>query len=299
VSEILAGGREEVTAAVGDAPLVRVIGGRGFGFLSTVVPDADALGDRAFRLSVERTYIRIGEVLRSRRLFPLRFWNYIPGIHRCVGGELRRYEVFNAGRFLGYTSWYGTGEFGRHLSAASAVGHRGRDLVVHALAAKAPGVPVENPRQIPAHRYSRRYGPLPPCFTRATLVERSLPGRDAPRWAIVAGTASIVGEESRHAEQIEQQLGETFMNLASISDAVVGGLDPGPLGARIDSDETIQALARYRELRVYLVRESDASSVEPRFRKAFPNLARLELATADLCRPELLIEAEGILHADL
>jgi hypothetical protein len=40
VSEILAGGREEVTAAVGDAPLVRVIGGRGFGFLSTVVPDA-------------------------------------------------------------------------------------------------------------------------------------------------------------------------------------------------------------------------------------------------------------------
>ena len=32
-------------------------------------------------------------------------------------------------------------------------------------------MPVENPRQIPAFRYSKRYGPIPPCFARATRIK--------------------------------------------------------------------------------------------------------------------------------
>ena len=43
-----------------------------------------------------------------------------------------------------------------------------RDRSGHQTQNSAPGVAIENPRQTPSYHYSRRYGPRPPCFARAT-----------------------------------------------------------------------------------------------------------------------------------
>jgi hypothetical protein len=43
------------------------------------------------------------------------------------------------------------------------------------------------------------------------------------------------------------------------------------------------------------VNEADTAIVASAIARSFSNLARFDLAAADLCRPELLVEAEGIL----
>ena len=261
-----------------------------FGFFRATVPEAKGLPEREFRLCVERTYLVLRELLRQRGRVPLRFWNYVPGIRARVAGGLSRYELFNLGRYLAYTAWYGSAGFGERLAAASAVDHRGDDLVVHVFAGRQSGEPIENPRQTPAYLYSRRYGPLPPCFSRASVV-RATDG-SAP-WAIVAGTSSIVGEESRHAGDCAAQLEETLSNLAHLSAAFAAA--PLCAGDHFDAAGRARALARFRHLRAYVVREADESRVLADLRRGFPGVDEIEVFAADLCRPELLVEVEGVL----
>jgi chorismate lyase/3-hydroxybenzoate synthase len=260
-------------------------------FVRASLPRAATLEDLAFRNGVARCYATAADILGSRDLQPVRIWNYVPTIRRPSEDGFSRYEVFNAGRQQGYRECYGEdASLGRVTS--SAVGHRGADLVVHVLAGRERAAPVENPRQRPAYRYSARYGPEPPCFCRASRVAGSLGSFGAPALGLVAGTASILGEDSVHAGDLSAQLEETFRNLAAICGEVAGV----PLGENPDASGRAAALARYGELRVYLVRETDAEPAAAAVRAAFPGLERFDLVAADLCRPELLVEVEGVLH---
>ncbi len=204
---------------------------------------------------------------------------YIPEIHKPCGDALDRYMCFNAGRFAACSDWLGGPDtFDRLLATGSGVGHSGSDLVIHALAASVPGIAVENPRQIPAYKYSRRFGPRPPCFARATLMREA----GQPDRVLVGGTASIRGEESIHVGDLRKQTLETFENLASLIQSACGKDDANPAG-----------LEAFRELRVYHFRETDREAVEKLVTPAFP-AARVEYRRADLCRPELAVEIEGV-----
>ena len=217
---------------------------------------------------------------------PVRFWNHIPSIHEAMdetGDELGasaerdRYMVFNAGRFKAFCDWFGgSDQFGGRVATASGVGHTERELVIHCLAARARGKAVENPRQIPAFRYSKRYGPLPPCFARATIVRDLLPGGPA---VLVGGTASICGERSVHRNQLAGQFRETLDNLASLITAAGAKRDP---------------LAAFTDLRIYFPRKRDARAIEKYARAAFTSAGRIQITPADLCRSELLVEIEGV-----
>jgi chorismate lyase/3-hydroxybenzoate synthase len=100
---------------------------------------------------------------------------------------------------------------------------------------------------------------------------------------MVGGTASIRGEDSMHETDLGAQMDETLANLASVVGAAWSGLAEGRA-----------ALGRYRQLRAYHRREADRREVEARMQSAFPNLERLELLSAELCRAELLVEVEGL-----
>ncbi len=293
VREVLGSEAKEQPAVLRESLVVRLEQSRDASFLRATFVRAADLDDPSFLAAVEGVYTTIGEILRARGELPLRFWNYIPEIRRRAPGGCSRYEVFNEGRFAGYRA----NTLGDVLAPASGVGHRGADLVVHVLASTLAGKPLENPRQTPAYRYSRRYGPVPPCFSRASLLERPLPPCDGARAAIVSGTASVTGEDSRHPGDLEAQLHETLLNLASLSAALAGEC-PSPRGYELDR-EARRALGRYRELRAYVVRDEDAERVAVQLRRAFPDLRRLELASADLCRSELLVEVEGLLSAEV
>ncbi|MCX5691417.1 MAG: hypothetical protein NTV94_16775, partial [Planctomycetota bacterium] len=144
---------------------------------------------------------------------PVRAWNFIPGICTPMEQQLDRYRVFNIARHRVFSNWFGQGAVAHgRIPTASCVGHHGTTLAIHLLGARKRGITVENPRQISAFAYSRKFGPKPPCFARARLID--LHGR---RLLIIGGTASVRGEDSVYTDSLEGQILETSLNLASVA----------------------------------------------------------------------------------
>jgi hypothetical protein len=261
--------------------------------LTTVrVDDALSMDGAALETQVAEAYGAIAATLRqSAARRAVRLWNFIPGITAPAGDGRDRYMAFNAGRYRAFAEWYGGPHaFDRHVATASGVGHDGADLVIHCLSAREGGIAVANPRQTAPHRYSERYGPLPPCFARATVLERH--GR-----VLVGGTASIQGEESVHTASLKLQLDETLTNLASVL-AAAHAKSQGTNGNGMVGGDPTRWLGLYRELRVYYPRPEDARVIEQAVRTAFAPACRVEMSRADLCRAELLVEIEGVARLD-
>jgi enamine deaminase RidA (YjgF/YER057c/UK114 family) len=119
---------------------------------------------------------------------------------------------------------------------------------------------------------------MPPCFSRATIA--TVAGR---RLLLIGGTASIVGEDSQHRSDVEAQLAETLTNLEALIAAAHGDAEPSgsPLTQLID-------------LRAYIARAEDAPRIRAVLAERCPCAARIDLAIARVCRPELLVEIEGV-----
>jgi hypothetical protein len=93
---------------------------------------------------------------------------------------------------------------------------------------------------------------------------------------------------------LPEQLNEVYANLASISSAAAGEHGEVADGFSPAAKSVARALSRYSEIRAYVVREGDIPDVIAGFEEMFPDLNRLEVVSASLCRSDLLIEAEGI-----
>jgi enamine deaminase RidA (YjgF/YER057c/UK114 family) len=141
-----------------------------------------------------------------------------------------------------------------------------------------PGSHVENPRQTPSWRYSTRYGPLPPSFSRATLIRF-----DERPHLLIGGTASVVGEDSRHPGDVDAQLNETLQNIASVVSAAAG-----------HDIEPDAALTHLVDVRVYVTKAGLAERVMRTISPRFPRTRTIDVVVAQICRPELLVEIEGL-----
>jgi chorismate lyase / 3-hydroxybenzoate synthase len=268
--------------------------GNGLSLLAAKAPQAGELDGQAFADQTFAVYEQVLEQLREEGLHPWRFWNYIPDVHRSAQRFRRRYEAFNAGRHEAFRRAYGEA-MEWPLAPASAVGNRDhREFRVYALASDCPGMATENPRQIPAYRYSREHGEFPPCFSRGLLLPPSAPVLGGS--FLISGTASIVGETSRHHGDLARQIDEMLGNLAALAHQVVRRQENAPLASERGIARS-RALERCEEVRLYVVRPDDVPAAVGRVRAALPQVQRTELIRADLCRPELLVEIEGILSA--
>lgn len=243
--------------------------------VSVFIPDADTLDDRSFGTAAEMAYGLLHDTLSHvDNKWPVRFWNFIPSILKPASDELNRYMWFNLGRHSGLRVWLEPNihsEFGRSLPTATGVGHRGSDLAVHVLAMPTRGISIENPRQRPAYEYSERFGPRPPSFSRSTIV-----GSVDRRVLLIGGTASVLGEDSLHADSFDLQLDETLENLRALIHAAGG-----------------QALSCITSARIYCVRSGDLESARSRLAQQLGRECEIEMVPADLCRPELLVEIEA------
>jgi len=204
----------------------------------------------------------------------LRVWNYLGRIN-CGNGDDERYKLFCVGRAAGLRSPIGGQSPEERYPAATCIGRRDDDptLQVYWLAGRAPGLPLENPRQTSAYRYPREYGPAAPSFSRAMLA--------SDRLVMISGTASIVGHASRHRGDVRAQLDETFANIANVIHRAAGaapGLPPR-LGA--------QSL-----LKIYLRDETMLADVEAFIRERLPAKTQSVILHADICRAELLVEVD-------
>jgi len=266
--------------ASGGSACVELACGDGLAMVTAVVQHATRLSAEEFRAGVSQVFASVLDGLSECGFpHPVRMWNFVPGIHERMGDGLDRYRVFNLGRFDAFSRSFGginLETFAHRLPAASAVGHQGEHLVVCALGLLTPGVPVDNPRQIPSFGYSQVYAPKPPCFARATVAR--LP---AGTRLLVSGTASIRGEESIHQGSLHAQLEETFKNLDRLVRNVGG--------------EVRFELSGIETARVYFPRASDCRPLRSGVLARFPASASVEFFPAVVCRAELLVEIEATL----
>ncbi|WP_460831204.1 chorismate transformation enzyme, FkbO/Hyg5 family [Lysobacter humi (ex Lee et al. 2017)] len=212
-------------------------------------------------------------VRRTRELgYPhlLRVWNYLDDITLGEGDD-ERYKRFCVGRARGL----GPDFAARTLPAATAIGRvQGTGtLQVYWLAAREPGLPLENPRQVSAYRYPRQYGPQPPSFARAMLAPGDVP-------LLLSGTAAICGHESRHAGDVLAQLDETLANI----DALVG------VARRHRAFAASLGVAS--PLKAYVRDADELATVDEALAARLPLVPRLVLQ-ARVCRRELRLEIDG------
>jgi chorismate lyase/3-hydroxybenzoate synthase len=234
------------------------------------VADSGSIAARA-----EEAYRTLIPFVR-RAGFPsiVRMWNQVPRILENEDG-LERYQAFCAGRATGFEA-YGFKLEG-DLPAASAVGSDGEGFVVTVLASRGKVEYFENPRQVSAFHYPRRYGPRSPSFARASRVEL---GGEA--LILVSGTASIVGHASLHADDVRAQIDETVENLRLVYGAA--------------SRRELRCLSDVRGAlyRIYVKCPADLEPIRERFAPRIASDASCLWLRGDICRDELLVEVEMI-----
>lgn len=149
-----------------------------------------------------------------------------------------------------------------------------------ALCGAEPALTLENPRQTPAWRYPREYGPVAPGFSRGAVIGQ---GRHAV--LLASGTASILGHVSQHPGEVDAQLEESLRNLEAL-------LAEGQ--ARTDSQFSLR---RCSALRAYVRRAEHGAGLLSRLQARLGPDTPIRVLHGDICRRELEVELEGVFVA--
>lgn len=200
-----------------------------------------------------------------------RMWTYIPKINEGEG-DSENYRRFCIGRSQAYEKQYHE-QSESVMASGTCVGCHGDKLFVIAIAGEAAPQHFENPRQVPAYRYPRRYGPRSPSFARGTAVDLG-----NIHYRFISGTASVLGHESIGVGDLQKQLSVTCQNL----DAMVASTAPkrAPL-------ETLS------QGKVYLRDPSYFPEAQAFLRERFPDWEpTLVYLHSDICRKDLMLEIE-------
>ncbi len=229
----------------------------------------------ALREATQRAYHALFDVLEitaHRQL--VRVWNYLPQINRHVDGE-ERYRHFNSARRAAFAR-AGRGA-NAAAPAATAVGSAcGGPLSIFFLAAAAPAIMIENPRQVSAYHYPPQYGRDSPLFSRACLM------RDArAAHLFVSGTASIVGHRTVHPGDVTAQAREALMNVSTLIEEANR--------LRAPDEPPIDAV----RLKVYVRHAGDLSAVRAEIARQSTGIESAVYLHADICRDDLLVEIEA------
>lgn len=245
-----------------------------FGALS--IPNTnDALDERT--REAYQSIFQNSERLGYPNLF--RMWNYLPGINESDDHGLERYQSFCRGRaraFFRDRTFQET-----FLPAGTGVGSRSGGLNIAFMASQEKiQVNLENPVQMPAYHYPRQYGPRSPSFARGTWVSR---GPKAGEF-YVSGTASIIGHETLHQDDITRQCETTLQNIERLISA------ENLSRYKLNRDFNLKMLDN---LRIYIRRPEDFDAVKRICQAHFSPKASTAYLGADICRSDLLVEIEG------
>jgi enamine deaminase RidA (YjgF/YER057c/UK114 family) len=222
----------------------------------------------------------------------VRTWFYLGSI-TDLEGDVQRYQELNRARAdcyrdVPFCCALLKGNAPRGVCPASTgIGTTGDGLVVScvALETKRPDaflLPLENPQQTPAYAYHPKYSSQSPKFTRALAL---ITGEHMTTW--VSGTASIVNSESQHPDDIIKQTEQAVDNIERLISPENFHLH------RMEGGATLKDLAK---IRVYVKRPEDYHKCRTVCEKRFGNVPAV-YAFADICRPELLVEIEGMVFS--
>ena len=237
-----------------------------------------------------RVFGELGRIMEAEG-FPVdaivRQWNYIEGI-TCSDSNGQRYQEFNEAR----SRFYSRAAWREGYPAATGIGTGAGGIMVE-VNALMPGdgilnVPLDNALQVAAHSYSQRVLACAPSgresgstpkFERARLI-----GRPGSATVYISGTAAIRGESSCAESDATEQTRVTMGNIEHLC-------SPGNINAR---GPAITGTAwEFALLRVYIKNPEDMDKVKSYLDSHYAHIPACYLL-ADVCRPELLVEIEGI-----
>jgi enamine deaminase RidA (YjgF/YER057c/UK114 family) len=221
----------------------------------------------------------------------IRQWNYIEQITETLdehNSPSQHYQIFNDVR----SKYYQLSDFKNGFPAATGIGMDFGGIIIDAIAARFEDensiVAIKSPVQFDAYTYSKDvlaennamsdFCRTTPKFERAKILTPS-----GKKWILISGTAAISGQASDNQFSAEHQTEMTIQNilrLISVENIAKHG---------ISSNEK----ASIQSLRVYVKYRKDISNVKAVCIKHFAELPIIYVV-ADICRPELLVEIEGV-----
>jgi hypothetical protein len=217
----------------------------------------------------------------------IRQWNYIESIAWLdnIPDSEQNYQVFNDVR----THYYNKGVFKFGYPAATGIGMNSGGVIIDFIALSESDqvkiMPIVNPGQIDAHKYSKLVlegtsaQKCTPKFERAKLItigERN--------YIYVSGTASILGELTMHKGDVEKQTITTIDNINHLFSEE----SQKSLGLNFDFSKI-----RFSHLRVYVKHQEDIPGVK-RICESMLNCNSTLYLESDVCREDLLVEIEGV-----
>ncbi len=206
----------------------------------------------------------------------LRLWNYLPRIN-ADGGGLERYRQFDIGPQQAFIDAGRDAFEGAPAACAlGTVGDAAGGLSLCFLAGRVAPRPVDNPRHVPAYRYTSRYEPRAPRFSRAALADTG-GGRVA---LLVSGTSSIVGEHTVHLGDVVAQTHETLRNLRAVIDSAHRACNASLTLADLQPT-------------VYLRHAADHAKVLDLLAQAVPAWQASPCVQVEICRDGILVAIEA------
>ena len=219
----------------------------------------------------------------------VRQWNYVENIVGYAGAD-QHYQIFNDVRSV----FYNSSKFSDGYPSATGIGMSTGGFIIDFVAINnnsiTKGISIKSPVQSDAHQYTREVlakntikvgeNETSPKFERA----KALVSNGENCTIFISGTASIKGQHSIFENDAEKQTQFTIENIL-----------------KLISQENIQkhGFAEFYQnlkplyFRVYIKNAEDYSIVKNVCDKLLGKTKILYLQ-ADICRPELLVEIEGI-----
>nr|HPM42734.1 Rid family hydrolase [Candidatus Omnitrophota bacterium] len=233
----------------------------------------------------------------------VRFWNYVSHITDKDASGRQEYQKFNDARGHVFKPEglkpvrFGEGSAdpaaGNKIfyPSATGIGMNAGSLAMECIAvAGKPGHlrirPLENPKQVDAHRYADKNSAVlekgvsdtkktSPMFSRGMAV---ILRKIGSKIIYVSGTASIERALSRHEGNVRAQTRLSIKNISRV-------LHQGKAG-----------LEDVVSLRVYIKNSDDYEAVKDIVERHFTHLPVVTYVEADVCRENLLVEIEAMAH---
>lgn len=226
----------------------------------------------------------------------LRIWLYQGGITEGEEG-IERYRELNRGR----SEFFAGVDFASNplianepdagiYPASTGIGTNEHGLVIASLSVQTEREDVavlslENPKQISAFDYPKEYSARSPKFSRATAIRM---GDHMTTW--VSGTASIVDSETVFPDDVAKQTEQTLDNIENL----ISAENFARLGWK-DAGATLGDLAK---VRVYVKHAKDYETCRAVCERRLGQVPAV-YAEASVCRPDLLVEIEGVAFSRL
>jgi Putative translation initiation inhibitor, yjgF family len=215
----------------------------------------------------------------------IRQWNYIENITGNTDGS-QHYQMFNDVRSL----FYDQGNFINGYPAATGIGSAAGGLIIDFIALKpledCKICSIKSPVQKDAHQYSKEvlaFGRKDDKIKETTpKFERAKAMLTSKLKIYISGTAAIIGQASQASDNAFLQTKLTIENIFSLVER-----------NNISDICTISSHPKPSCFRVYIKNKKDSDSVKECFESLMPD-AKAVYVIADVCRPELLVEIEGV-----